>query len=1075
VYHIHTHRSLTHFLLAVIFTEDLFNFTIRTNLTYLPQSNSGAKFNPFAFLNQDIGDSDHYLSSGVCTLQQAVALSLLEYSNSSGNATNFSLGVKELPTPEIIINSPSAILVFISPLVLLGFIPSFLISLVEMVSEKAAKTKEYMKMMGLPESVYTVSWIISSSLPIFFLTTVFVIANYSTGVFHHSSVFFVVLFFFSFALSVVAFVFLSASICDSTRTCILTGGMWLYAVNSFALFVPSVSVGWQYVLSLLAPLNFTLGFFLISTSEGNGEGIDFDNDVVMGISLGHLTLVMLLDTLIYSLLAWYIQNVRPGEWGIPKPLAFPLMPSYWKSVYESIVSKKTNRDGYIELPTKLNNSKGMEEHVEDPADHLVESVRIQNLTKVFGDLDRPAVNNLSLSLYQGEIHVLLGHNGAGKSTTISMLTGLLPPTSGGALIEGFQLPEQIEKVREIIGVCLQQDILWDKLSALEHLRFFAHLKGVPEKDIDRSVESLLSGVGLERGHWDKPTLGFSGGMKRKVSLAIALIGDSKVVLLDEPTTGMDPVSRRFMYNFLAEAKKDRVIILTTHYMEEAEVLGDRSTIIAHGRLQCSGSGVFLKNKFGVGYFLNIIKNQSSTDSSDIRSLVKRHVFNAVIRSETPQELFVLLPTSDTQAFPALFEEFEELVRKNRITDFNISMTTLEDVFLKIASREEDEEGQGLWQKQYEEKEAQEHEGSVDNYCSISITDTSPPGSSISRRQIIFRQLFPLIRRRFLNVLRSKELLMFLVLTPIISICLTSFAFKYTEYLVNQGVFSDNMVVPLVMDLNVTSIPIVDLTNGSEVVTNLLSVLGDLTDPSLVLLESTVSELEQMVLSAYNNTSTSIISGGYVFDQQEILNDGGRGGLNVTIFYNQSVTMSLPAYVNQIHNTFLQEVVSNNSSLFFTTNIHALPGNSPVVTFSSISVSIFISLSLLLSIFGRDIVVERVSDLKWQLLLGSMDIFSYWISNFIADFLLYMIPVTISWIILRLVGDDAFVGRAFPALAILTIFFTISALLSQYVLSYLLQKPDNALGGHPFIPFFTFIFSSFLLTLLTPRHLQCYYT
>ncbi|CAE7832513.1 ABCA1, partial [Symbiodinium microadriaticum] len=163
-------------------------------------------------------------------------------------------------------------------------------------------------------------------------------------------------------------------------------------------------------------------------------------------------------------------------------------------------------------------------------------VMVRNLRRVFETTaeDRVAVKNLTMDIYEGQCTVLLGHNGAGKSTTISMLTGLIPPTSGDAIIEGKRLSTDMQQIRQSLGVCPQHDILFPDLTVLQHLQMFATFKGVPSAQVEEAAQKMIREVGLKEKTNVKSSM-LSGGQKRKLSVGIALIGDSKVVILDEPT------------------------------------------------------------------------------------------------------------------------------------------------------------------------------------------------------------------------------------------------------------------------------------------------------------------------------------------------------------------------------------------------------------------------------------------------------------------------------------------------------------------------------------------------------------
>lgn len=234
-------------------------------------------------------------------------------------------------------------------------------------------------------------------------------------------------------------------------------------------------------------------------------------------------------------------------------------------------------------------------------------LRIENMRKVFSG-GFVAVGGVNMKMYESQIFALLGHNGAGKSTMISMLTGLIERSQGSAKCYNVDLFEETDEVREFMGVCPQHDVLFDLLTPREHLDIFYDFKGGDPARKQAEIDSLILDVGLtiDQG---KLAGTLSGGNKRKLSVSIALCGGSKLVMLDEPTSGMDLGARRNLWDMLKSYKKDRIIILTTHYMDEADVLGDRIGIMCKGTLQCIGSPLFLKNRFGLGYRITFVKKR----------------------------------------------------------------------------------------------------------------------------------------------------------------------------------------------------------------------------------------------------------------------------------------------------------------------------------------------------------------------------------------------------------------------------------------------------------------------------------
>jgi len=223
----------------------------------------------------------------------------------------------------------------------------------------------------------------------------------------------------------------------------------------------------------------------------------------------------------------------------------------------------------------------------------VSAVAVQDLTKKFGDFT--AVDALSFDVGEGEIFGLLGPNGAGKSTLIRMLTTLVRPTSGSAQVGGFDIVSQANEVRRVIGVIPQAMTTDTELSATENLLIFAKLYGVPKERRPTLIADLLEAVELTQ--WaDKPVKNFSGGMRRRVEIARGLVHEPRILFLDEPTTGLDPVSRTAVWEMLRKIKAQHhlTVLLTTHYMDEADQLCDRIAIVDHGHLMALDSPLKLK-------------------------------------------------------------------------------------------------------------------------------------------------------------------------------------------------------------------------------------------------------------------------------------------------------------------------------------------------------------------------------------------------------------------------------------------------------------------------------------------------
>ncbi|HET7023984.1 MAG TPA: ATP-binding cassette domain-containing protein [Gemmatimonadales bacterium] len=225
------------------------------------------------------------------------------------------------------------------------------------------------------------------------------------------------------------------------------------------------------------------------------------------------------------------------------------------------------------------------------------AIDVRNIVKRFGDFT--AVDGISFSVADGEIFGLLGPNGAGKSTLIRMMTTLVPPTEGTAIVGGLDVVRDPDGVRHVIGVIPQAMTSDLDLTAAENIIIFAKLYGVPKEKRKRLTAELLAAVELSQ--WaDKPVKNLSGGMRRRVEIARGLIHEPKILFLDEPTTGLDPVSRTAVWEMLrkVKAERDLTVLITTHYMDEADRLCDRIAIVDHGKMMALDSPMRLKATLG---------------------------------------------------------------------------------------------------------------------------------------------------------------------------------------------------------------------------------------------------------------------------------------------------------------------------------------------------------------------------------------------------------------------------------------------------------------------------------------------
>ena len=397
---------------------------------------------------------------------------------------------------------------------------------------------------------------------------------------------------------------------------------------------------------------------------------------------------------LYSVLALWLGNVLAGK----EPWYF-LRPSYWE--WRKQDGPSQNPDG-IETggdDDVLAEEQRIQARLGRPIDHDT-TVEVRGLRKIFrrGGKQLHAVDGPFYAMRKGRLFALLGPNGAGKSTTINMLTGFMRPTAGEAVVATSHGLESIltgmSQIRRVTGICTQFDVLWDRLTAQEHMELFASIKGISASAVAQEAFRGLEEVRLaDVANSESGT--FSGGMKRRLSLAIALIGKPELLYLDEPTTGMDPVSRRYVWDVIEAAKQDCCVVLTTHSMDEADVLGDNIGIMAKGSLRCLGNSVHLKSKFGKGYRLALTLG-ANADRDHVKQLIETVLGDGMYDCSHGENggggqecLTCFLRTSlDAELVSHLFVQLEDRKAALGIEDIQLGMSSMEDVFIEIIRQAE---------------------------------------------------------------------------------------------------------------------------------------------------------------------------------------------------------------------------------------------------------------------------------------------------------------------------------------------------------------------------------------------------
>ncbi|KAI1307953.1 Phospholipid-transporting ATPase ABCA3 [Halotydeus destructor] len=608
------------------------------------------------------------------------------------------------PYLELAANIPLTLL--IPPLILFGFIVTFPILVKRIAEEKVNKSREMFRIMGLSDFVYWGTTFFSFYIIYLFQAVVltFLYTHKWQGVMSllsgaDTSIVFTIFVLYGAGLMTFG-MFLSIPFTKPVlavvfaviiSTVLYTLPVTFLDPNNNPNVDPVATNIPRFLCCLFPSYSFTTVIGLIGLRSMYGmtaswsDLFDANNSLCFGsMSLGLAMVMMLLQIPLYSFLIWYLDKVWPWQDGVPKPWYFPFQVQYWKSVFS--FTDKTS-DTKIENLDHGSNSRYFERQLSSAPN----VISIRNLRKIFGN--KMAVDGVDIDVKHGEITCLLGHNGAGKTTTMSMITGLFPATEGTIVVNGYDVASQTSKARESISLCPQHNVLYDELNVFEHLKLYAAIKGLPWSECGPSAIKQAKVTQLGECLTKKPSE-LSGGMKRKLCLGIALVGDTQLVILDEPTSGLDPEARRMIWDVLREVRRERTILLTTHYMEEADALADSIAIMTAGKISCHGTPMYLKKVFSTGYMFRIAKGLQY-DGRAVADLISLHFPKGSIRSEIDTEVIFALESedghTDSSKLPAFFRQLEQLKPKLGVASFGLSLTTLEDVFLKVGEMESSNE------------------------------------------------------------------------------------------------------------------------------------------------------------------------------------------------------------------------------------------------------------------------------------------------------------------------------------------------------------------------------------------------
>jgi len=546
-----------------------------------------------------------------------------------------------------------------------------------MIDEKEKKLTQLLQRQGITTRNYFYSWLLSY-LFLCFLPFVAFVLFYVAIVQYYSYLFILDMILFIFGLFSLSYFFYTIIETTKTGSILIKFVNFTSSVLGVAISFPQCSKITKVLTSFIPQINI----YLSSTALDKLLSFPYLTWEEVWMPANKMSYMEILITkiatiVLYLGLSAFIYKYKNSGLGF-----FKFIQSFFKKVSRDIIQKPLlNEEGSL-IP-------GFEKNFQEysPSNKQCKAQKdclsIVNISKRFDELK--AVDNFNWDLFGNEIFCLLGHNGAGKTTLVNMISGIFAPTDGDIFYKGKSIITDKDYLFQNIGVCQQEDILFEYLTVSQHLQYMCEIKG-SKANVDE-ISDLIKKIGLsEKAAALAKTL--SGGQKRKLCAALALIGNSKIILLDEPTSGMDPISKKGLWDFLKNYHKNKIILITTHSLDEAEYLGDKIGIMSDGQFICCGTSSYLKSKYPCGFNINLLINSEVFNEQKKREIyekIKNYEPNAQIKVASKSVFSINIQSNNTH-IPEMFQLIENSKAEYGIEDYTVASTSLEDVFLKINNK-----------------------------------------------------------------------------------------------------------------------------------------------------------------------------------------------------------------------------------------------------------------------------------------------------------------------------------------------------------------------------------------------------
>ncbi|XP_075415798.1 ATP-binding cassette sub-family A member 10 [Tenrec ecaudatus] len=1037
-------------IIGIVFA-DIFSYQLKLHWGYrIPHMMEHSEYSEHCWRWRDhVSCSlEIYWEKGIVVFQSAINAAIIEIT------TNHSVMEKLLSVTGInmrtlpFITKSKAINELIMFTSIMSFSPLVYFASLNIMKE-TKRIKKLMIMMGLRESAFWLSWGLMYAGFILIISTIWalVLTSFQFIVLTGFMVTFTL--FALYGLSLIASVFLFGVLIKKPVLTGLTTFLFtiFWGCLGFTVLHRKLPSALEWMLGLFSPFAFTAGLSKITHLDYYLIGVNFPDHTGESHVMITTFFTLASDALLYLILALYLERVLPDENGHRHPPLFFLKSSFGShhqnthhEVFEDEINPEhISDDSFEPVPPEFNGK---------------EAIRIRNVKKEYhgkpGKIQ--ALRGICFDIYEGQVTAILGHSGAGKSTLLNILSGLSVSTEGSVTIYNTKLSQStnMEDIRKNLGFCPQFNIQFDFLTVRENLRLFAKIKGIQPKEVEQEVKRIIMELDIQniQNVFAKE---LSGGQKRKLTFGIALLGDPQVLLLDEPTAGLDPLSRHRIWTLVKERKADRVILFSTQFMDEADILADRKAFLSNGQLKCAGSSLFLKRKWGIGYHLSLHRNETC-DPQRITSLIKQHIPEAKLRAESEEKLVYTLPLGNTDKFPDLYNDLDKCSGQD-IMSYGVSMTTLTEVFLNLEGISTIAEPDfGIW-KQETIDVARDPENASEvqqGLCSFPEMQKAVSDGALWRRQIC-----AVAKLHFLKLRHSRKVLLSLLLLfcmGFIPIILENIVHKIYE----PNKFWEYL--PSKYFLSLEQLPRAPLT-------------------SLLIINNTGSNIEDLVSSIKHQNITLEVDD---FRNRNGSDDPSYNGAIIVSGDERDYRFSVACHTKRL-NCFpvLMGIVSNALLGIFNSTGHIqTKGRSFIQDDLLIGIGL-LNWSILLVFFANgmspNIGMSSISDYKkkTQFLLRISGLYpsAYWCGRALVDIPLYYVILLSAFLIQDFMISDFIILSKCMIVTVVCLFgCTASIILFTYVISFMLHKgrENTGLWSLGFfiisiITFFIMIYDAFRLT------------